>query len=344
MKNYIYIIQFLLISIIFSTDLSSFSIRVLVSRDLKVDLFQQDSFDLSDKTSEYNDNLLRDVAIAGILPGSIQLINGQKKKSLILLSIESLALSSYFYNSYRGMQVQGQYQEYANTHWSFSRWVSDYYNWRGSDEFGHLFNFPDGTINGGPCGSGPFGNDNLYPCIDEGHGIGFSIDLDGIDGRQYTNSSSFEQVYEVLCGVNDLDNDQSVIDEDCVYDDEVVSALLDQYNFELYFDQHFYENVGKYDSFFAGWLDNSDLYEYKKTNGDRLAMSDHKSEYRDIWSEFNEGYLKYASYSLAAITANHFISMLDILISNRTNDKVSVAANINSDRFDLYKIKLSVKF
>ena len=347
MKKIIYIFILLSINIVYGKNFDSMEFRKLMFES-SMPNYQKQNKSVDSYSTSLRRNTLRDMVIAGILPGSRQFVNGQKKKALLLLSIESIALSSYVYNSLKGQEVQDEYQSYAKSNWSFSKWVSDYYSWRGDTESGHLFNNADSSNNLGPCGlDSPFGNPTfkeLYPCIDEGHGIAYSIDIDGFNGRQETNHSSFEQVYKLVCGVNDYDGDESTIDEDCSYEDEVVSALLEQYNFELYYDHHYYENIGKYDSFFAGWSDNSEIYGYTKSNGDMLAMSPHKSTYRDIWSQFNEGYLRYASYSLAALTANHFISMLDILISNTTDDRVSINSNANFSRFDLYKIKLSVKF
>ena len=299
-------------------------------------------------TDSYNKYIIRDMAIASIIPGAIQLAKGENLKSALLASFELFGIAAYFYNTHKGREVQEQYQGFANENWSFARWLDGYYDYRGSPDFGILFNFPDGTNNPGPCGGGPFGNasdgSDLYPCIDEGHGLAYTISINAQGGgRQYTNSSDFEEVYEFLCGVDDSDGDGYTIDETCNNEEQIIDELLVENGFEIYLDQHHYENIGKYDPFFAGWSDSEQIYEYEKSNGDKLAMSPSKREYRDIWSDFNEGYLRYASYSLTLVTINHFVSMLDVLVSSTTNNNVGIKAESNFNKFDLYKIKLSLK-
>ena len=82
---------------------------------------------------------------------------------------------------------------------------------------------------------------------------------------------------------------------------------MGEYSIEVIKDQHFYENIGKYDHFFAGWNDNSEIYEYEKTTGwdELIAYSPNKRQYRNKWI-LSEDYNRAADYALYAIYTNHF--------------------------------------
>ena len=84
---------------------------------------------------------------------------------------------------------------------------------------------------------------------------------------------------------------------------------------EIVRDHHFYENIGKYDNFFAGWLDNDEIYLYEKVStGEKLAMSPKKRLYRNDYDKAEE-YYDIAGYALSVILTNHVVSMVDALLT-----------------------------
>lgn len=94
---------------------------------------------------------------------------------------------------------------------------------------------------------------------------------------------------------------------------------------EVVRNHEFYENVGKYDQFVAGW---SDLYgedgsqgwwEKEKTVGDSveiLVMTDLKNRYLNRREDANSKY-RLAKYTITAIMFNHLFSAFDAFIETR---------------------------
>ncbi|MBT6871089.1 MAG: hypothetical protein HOA66_06525, partial [Candidatus Marinimicrobia bacterium] len=95
-------------------------------------------------------------------------------------------------------------------------------------------------------------------------------------------------------------------------------------NIQVEKDHHYYENIGKYDHFYAGWEDNDSLYVVvKELGGENIAMSPHKKGYRETWNDSNDNY-RVASFALSALVANHFASIMDVLIlSKLSNNKIT---------------------
>lgn len=81
----------------------------------------------------------------------------------------------------------------------------------------------------------------------------------------------------------------------------------------------FYENVGKYDQFVAGWDDlfdddgNPAWWEKEKSVGDSvevLVMTERRDKYLSMRQEYNR-LLQVASYAVSAIMFNHLVSAID---------------------------------
>ena len=89
-------------------------------------------------------------------------------------------------------------------------------------------------------------------------------------------------------------------------------------------DHHYYENIGKYDHFYAGWEDNYSFSdEMKEEGGENIVWSPYKKQYRETWNNSNNYYLM-ASFALSSMVANHFASMMDVLIlSKLSNNKIT---------------------
>ena len=94
---------------------------------------------------------------------------------------------------------------------------------------------------------------------------------------------------------------------------------LEYYGIAVEKDHNYYENIGKYDHFYAGWEDNDSLYIVTQADGrGNIAQSPYKIEYRNVWEE-SRLFHNIASYALSSIVANHFASMVDVLILSKLN-------------------------
>ena len=86
-------------------------------------------------------------------------------------------------------------------------------------------------------------------------------------------------------------------------------------------DQHFYENIGKYDQFVGGWDDFEDRYILEKTVEDTIEiilMTPNKNDYNEDRARSND-LLTMANYAVTAIMFNHVISGIEAVLTNQRN-------------------------
>ena len=173
---------------------------------------------------------------------------------------------------------------------------------------------------------GPDGN-FFYPWNDSHH---IEFYLDGYLRR--TNNSNgdnwFENTYKTVCN-EAINNFQECITSEFVNIDGS-SAVVTK-------DHHFYEGIGKYDLFFAGWddtqygeCDQSTIDQYDScsyillTNNTENAYTDNKRYYQyELRDKANKNY-DVAENALTFIFINHAISMLDAFIVNLVSNKSSI--------------------
>lgn len=94
---------------------------------------------------------------------------------------------------------------------------------------------------------------------------------------------------------------------------------------EVVKDHEFYENVGKYDQFVAGWSDllgsdgSNGWWENEKSVGDSIeiiVMTDRKNNYINQRAQANDAY-RMATYTVTAVMFNHVLSAFDAFIETR---------------------------
>ena len=107
--------------------------------------------------------------------------------------------------------------------------------------------------------------------------LNFDAILDTIDEKDsFVSGVVFRLGLENKFGFNRIslgiqDFDDKVLVEDFFQNNTVIIER----------DHHYYENIGKYDHFFAGWNDNDSIYIIvKDLGGEKIAMSPFKSNYR----------------------------------------------------------------
>ena len=251
-----------------------------------------------------------------VFPGWGQYSRGDYKKALFFLCIESIAAAAYYHYDKKGKDLEKRTRSFGDVHWSFSNWVSDYYDFENpinGIDYSYIFEREE---------------TNSYKELWEGgHKIEFWYNNEN-DIYTTGNNSRFIDLYENTLCPNEVCNT-----------DILNSIIINK-------DHHYYENIGKYDHFFAGWDDNQDIYEFQKTSGELIAMSPNKSQYRVDWensAEFN----RFADYALYAIYTNHILSLLDILVFSRINKnskfnyKISTTYN-SKNKMGMGGITLSV--
>ena len=265
---------------------------------------------INNNNKTYLNKSLKSLLYSSIIPGSGQyLVNDDKTKGLIFLGLEIIALVGYNHYLNKADDYKVQYQIYGDYHWDFTTWCSNYYNW--NDENDPFYNV--------------FSNDGYTEIWEDSHHIDFTYNDNGI--IRFISSSS--EAFKTLYNDENLDNEESA---QYFYDNNAV--IINR-------DHNFYENIVKYNHFFAGWDDHEGIYTYDN-NGYLVATSNSKDNYRKIWDKSIKNY-KIQNNFVSFIFINHFVSMLDALIVSKiSSNRTAMMINYNP-RIDFYQAQLSIK-
>ena len=243
----------------------------------------------NDGDSQSSNINMKAMLYSAILPGSGEYSMGYTNRGYLFLGIEAIAVGTWYIFNQKGLDTQDKYRAYADEHWSLDRWFYDYSKWEGTTADSIFINF----------------DADYYPKIwDDSHHLNFSV-----NGNYFSsNSVEFEDFY----------------DDYALSDSLMAVNFFNDNNIQVEKDHHYYENIGKYDHFYAGWEDNDSLYVVvKELGGEYIAMSPHKKGYRETWNDSNDNY-RVASFALSALVANHFASIMDVLIlSKLSNNKIT---------------------
>ena len=249
------------------------------------------------------------VCLSGIVPGAGQIYSGNYKRGGIFLGIE---IASWVYREHynkKGDDYVKQYKNFANEHWSFDKLIKDATTFSNPSHpiYSAMINIEDQEFK--------------YP-YDNSHHI--EIELNGDIYK--TNSSKFIGEYTSECAyainnyvpciqgfqINDIPGD----DNPNYFSNVVVLK-----------DHHFYEGIGKYDMFFAGWDDTEECNDETineegscswlfPSNNDIVAMSANKKYYQyELRDKANKNY-DYAENALSLIFINHAFSIFDSFITH----------------------------
>ena len=155
--------------------------------------------------------------------------------------------------------------------------------------------------------------------------------IDGSDLKQTNNRSHIEPIFLAEC-------------DGSTYSDNL-NCDVNESNFENFLvikDHNFYEGIGKYNLFFAGWDDTKEgTCLNSNSNGNITpcsrwvdssgnALSPNKVYYQDVLrTKANKNFDK-AENALTVIFVNHVVSVFDIFISNivkRANNNLDFESN-----------------
>jgi hypothetical protein len=128
--------------------------------------------------------------------------------------------------------------------------------------------------------------------------------LDGTHKLELHLSGSLAEAFGVF-----VSSDSLVTHPEWIYSDEL----------SIFQDQHFYENIGKYDQFVGGWDDIFEYYIVEKTVEDTIEiilMTPNKNDYNNERDKSNQ-YLKLANYAVSAVMFNHVISGIEAVLTNQ---------------------------
>jgi hypothetical protein len=227
-------------------------------------------------------------------------------------------------NNSKAEDKKREYVQYANEHWSFSRWLKDYYKWYnhvpGDSSWNSIrsvfINSSDSTSG---CAQDPTQGLCYMDFWDHSHSIEFTWN----GGRVSTsNEEDFQDVFETLCGnyfwAAECTNDEVILN------DENGDSIF------VIKDHHFYEGIQKYDVFFAGWDDNDSVQVVIKPNGDKNATSANQNTYRSHWNDYNE-IRRLAGNGGKFMLINRAVSMIDaLLLAKKWNNTHDIKFSLNA--------------
>ncbi len=126
---------------------------------------------------------------------------------------------------------------------------------------------------------------------------------------------------------------------------ESSEILLENPNIEYVVlrDWDFYEGVGKYDQFVAGWNDAKSNWEIvqkkiKKGEDELIVMTPNKQHYLQLRNDSNVLY-KNAKFAASALLFNHIFSALDALWNANKNKELSYNLDVSIGLESIYIIK-----
>ena len=115
------------------------------------------------------------------------------------------------------------------------------------------------------------------------------------------------------------------------------------FDIEVLKDQHFYENIGKYNEFFPGWSDSDEVSFTTTAQGYVTARSPIKNKYIESYNKA-EQYSDYSEFAAVCIYFNHFVSMLDaFILARKFNGNLMATSSTIYDR-NLTKIPIGINF
>jgi hypothetical protein len=208
-------------------------------------------------------------------------VPNHKARALCFLGLEVLSWGTNLAYRKQHNNQKVLYKKFANNNWDFANWISGY------DDF-----------YGTPYENVWMDSNDSYTQIGESsHFVQFWYDGE----IKRTTDNDFLDIYSVL--LEDIENDLDI---------------YGQHSISIIKDQHFYENIGKYNEFFSGWVDadtTNIIIEITNQNY-TIALSPQKNNYIDSY-ERAEHFSNISEYALSCIYFNHFISMLDAFILAR---------------------------
>lgn len=226
-----------------------------------------------------------------LIPGLGQAANDNWIRAGVYAAVEITAVSLFFINEHQGRKGEQRYMDYAHEKFSTIKYAQWMVQY--NEHNGRTVPYEDVTAD--------------------------NIDLMSLDYTNYTYSEEWDLLD--LNALNELESSTIYYDAGNVG----FSHYLDGFG-----SQQYYELVSKYFQYGPGWLD----WEQNRQEPFLLLtnvnhMSPYWREHAQIGADFNND-LSLARNMIILIFANHFISAMDALLSNKLQShRIETSANYN---------------
>ena len=309
--------------------------------------------------------------LSAVLPGAGQFYLGNNVAGSIYMAVEaSLWLTRDHYLDEAVLSSEA-YKQHARDYWSFPKWIRDYYNpsmsdvlvdielLPVSDEDDSVYTYVSAYVVTPDDIYSEFildeenDNFNLYYHLlwDQGHSAEFDYDGTIVSTEDQV---TFKPIYEDVCNTSAelnyicLLNIESYEDENEIPtygSDEYYDMLLNQINNKIngvIYSHHLYEGIGKYNMFFAGWVDSNDSEVISGPAGNfDILSSPRKLFYEHTLRARHKENNDKAGNLLSLLLVNRAISMFNILLNE---SRFRVSSDVNPSKYATNEIKLSIGF
>ena len=302
----------------------SFCFNSQIFKYNKINFFDGYNNSSENNIVEIDNNKFISMGMSFIIPGTGQIYQGNWKKGVAFLGIELLLWNHKMDYDNKGDYYVDLYKEFANENWSFENWVDHYYSFINENDpvYETMINPETCILNTTYENSN--GHSGYCAPWYSAHYIEYYNEQTDVTSNT-RDASSIHQLFSSQCdeGDNYYLFGCTMSDGDNFFNNIVVNK-----------DHHFYEGIGKYNLFFAGWEDVNECLDVESgnlvesescrwtsvKNGYKVALSNYKNYYQHtLRAKSNEKY-DYAENALTLIFINHLASMLDSFLFNLGKD------------------------
>ena len=273
----------------------------------------------SNNIYESNRKKLVEISLSALFPGLGHFYSKNYKIGAIYSAVDIIGWigrENYISKSKKSSSI---YKEFAQEHWSLSRWFKYYFNPIGNnadqieDWFTHI------TQDGSEIEI-PFKRP-----WEQAHDIRFYYNGSVVSTKQ-------KDIYNEICNTDE-------------FQDFVCNAELEEINSKVgnpVYSHHFFEGIGKYNLYFAGWDDSGEGY-LETINGD-IIYTDNKKYYENNLRANHKYNNNTASDFLSLLLINRAVSILDVILrKNNKNLSINTESNYDIDnRYRINSLKLSI--
>ena len=274
---------------------------------------------------ESNREKLIKIGLSALFPGLGHFYSKQYKIGAIYSAFEIGGWIGRDYYLSKAKDSSAAYKAYAKENWSLANWFKYYFSPIGDNapDINYWFTHVD---------SDGDGIDEEIPFRtpwEFSHEIRY-YDIDG--NIISTNGNLGKDNYLEICDTSEAD------DYEC-------NATIDQIEErigDVAYDHHFFEGLGKYNMYFAGFKDNQEA-SIEIISGE-IIYTPYKKHYENVLRANHKDNNNAANDLLSALLINRAVSILDIIL-RKNNNKISIDTASNYDitnRYRINSIKLSI--
>ena len=264
------------------------------------------------------------IGLSALFPGLGHFYSGEYKIGAIYSTLEIAGWMGRQHYLSKAKDSSSAYKLYARTNWNLARWLKYYFNPIGqnADDIEYWFTHVDSD------------GDGLYEEIpfkrpwELSHEIRYYYNGNIIS----TKGNMGKDSYLEICNTSEQENYECNTNLD-----EIEEKIGD-----VAYDHHFFEGIGKYNMYFAGWNDNEGAW-VKTLRGD-VIYTEYKQYYESTLRANHKDNNNAANDFLSALLINRAVSILDIIL-RKNNKKINIDTTSGydiSNRYRINSIKLSI--